>query len=233
MFPLHRKSEAYTVFLNCKSQVEDLLSMKIKRFRSDGCAECMCFKFQNLLRNSGIVHQVSSPYKQNGCAGCKHRHFLDTGVTMLFNASMPVWLGWCLFNSHISHQSNAHAFTSFLHGGNYSIRNLTIQLWKCLAALVICCWGHTVSINLILVPRSVYSLNRHSHKCHRCFGCFYRQSVCFYSITSVCLAPCCVWWEIFLLSPDSSHHSTIFFTWTRFISNRRLVLSLSSSGFYK
>lgn len=56
IFPLHRKSEAYTIFLNFKSQVENLLSMKIKRLRSDGRAEYMCFKFQNLLRNSGIVH---------------------------------------------------------------------------------------------------------------------------------------------------------------------------------
>lgn len=151
-------------------------------------------------------------------------------ANMLFNASMPVLMGWCLFNSHISHQSNAHAFTSFIHGRNYSIRNLTIQLWKCLAALVICGWGHTVIINLILAPRSVHSLDRHTITGHRCLELDASTgSVCSYS--SVCLGPC-VWWEIFPLSQDSSYHSTIFFIWTRFILNRKLVLSLSSSAFY-
>lgn len=88
IFLLHSKSEAYAVFLNFKSRVENLLSMKIKRLRSDGRAEHMSFKFQNLLRNSGIVHQVSCPYtpQQNGCAECKHRYVVETGLTMLFNS---------------------------------------------------------------------------------------------------------------------------------------------------
>lgn len=91
-FPLMCKSDVFSVFLSFKLHVENLLSVKIKCFRSDGGGEYMSLRFQSLLKTSGIMHQISCPYtpEQNGCAERKHRHLVETGLTLLFNASMPL-----------------------------------------------------------------------------------------------------------------------------------------------
>lgn len=38
------------------------------------------------------MHQISCPYtpEQNGCAERKHRHLVETDLTLLFNANMPL-----------------------------------------------------------------------------------------------------------------------------------------------
>ena len=51
------------------------------------------------MLDKGIVHQKSCPYtpEQNGLAERKHRHILETAVTLLQNASMPskYWFHAC------------------------------------------------------------------------------------------------------------------------------------------
>lgn len=82
----------YSVFVTFKLYIENLLSLKIKCFRSDGGGEFMSSIFQSFLRTNGIIHQVSCPYtpEQNGCAERKHRHLVEIGLTLLFNAGMPL-----------------------------------------------------------------------------------------------------------------------------------------------
>lgn len=45
---------------------------------------------------TGILHQVSYPYtpEQNGVAECKHRHIVELGLSMMFDAAVPnkFWL---------------------------------------------------------------------------------------------------------------------------------------------
>lgn len=74
----------YAISCQFKLQIENLLSLKIKTFRSNGGGECMTSCFQTLLTEDGIVHQVSCPctLKQNGCAGNKHYHVVETRLAL-------------------------------------------------------------------------------------------------------------------------------------------------------
>lgn len=49
-------------------------------------------KFQSLLCENAIVHQVSCPYMREkiGCAKRKHRHIVESRLTLMFNASLLV-----------------------------------------------------------------------------------------------------------------------------------------------
>ena len=91
LFPIQCKSDVFTVFLSSKLQIENMLSLKIKCFQSIGGKEFVNNKFKHLFYECGIVHQLSCPRtpEQNGCAERKHRHIVETGLTLLFNASMP------------------------------------------------------------------------------------------------------------------------------------------------
>lgn len=85
------KSDVCDTFRTFKLQIENLLSSKIKNFRSDGGGEFMSSHFRELLSDSGILYDISCQFtpEQNGCAKRKHRHIVETGLTFLFNASMP------------------------------------------------------------------------------------------------------------------------------------------------
>lgn len=90
LFPLLNKSDAFETFWFFKLQIEILLSLKIKKFQTDG-GEYISSRFQSLLSESEIVHQVSYPFtpEQNGCAERKHRHVVETGLGMHFTTHLP------------------------------------------------------------------------------------------------------------------------------------------------
>lgn len=92
MSPIHCKLNVYSVFLTFKLQAENLLSSKIKHLRSDGGGEYLRAKFQNFLRDNGIIHQIWCRYtpEQNGRAERKHRHIVETGLNLHFTAQMPL-----------------------------------------------------------------------------------------------------------------------------------------------
>lgn len=91
-FPIQCKYVVFSIFPTFKLHVENLLSSRIKHLRTNGGGEYMSTKFQAALRDSGIVHQLSCPYtpKQNGCAERKHMHIVETGLTLLFTAKIPL-----------------------------------------------------------------------------------------------------------------------------------------------
>lgn len=91
-FPLHCKSDVYSVFVDFKLKVENMLNNKIKFFRSDGGGEFVNTKFKLLFKQCGILHQFSCPHtpEQNGCAERKHRHLVETGLSLLFHAGLPL-----------------------------------------------------------------------------------------------------------------------------------------------
>ena len=68
LFPLFNKSDVFDTFRLFKLQVENLLSLRIKMFRSDGGGEYMSKQSQLLLSENGILHQISCPFtpEQNG-----------------------------------------------------------------------------------------------------------------------------------------------------------------------
>ncbi|GAA0157982.1 transmembrane signal receptor [Lithospermum erythrorhizon] len=85
-YPMKSKSEVYQIFNEFKAMVETKFERKIKTLQSDWGGE---YRNLNLL---GITHQLSCPHtpSQNGAAERKHRHIVETGLTLLAKASMPL-----------------------------------------------------------------------------------------------------------------------------------------------
>ena len=89
LYLLKRRSEVFDVFLQFQAHVERLLKEKIVHVQSDWGGE-----YRNLnefFQKLGISHRVSCPHthQQNGVAECKHRHIVETGLTLLAHASVP------------------------------------------------------------------------------------------------------------------------------------------------
>jgi transposase InsO family protein len=67
--------------------------------------EYISTKFKHYLLTKGIVHQMSCPYtpKQNGLAKRKHRHILETAITLLQTANLPpkFWFHACVTSIYL------------------------------------------------------------------------------------------------------------------------------------
>jgi histone deacetylase 1/2 len=79
----------FDIFLKFQTHVERLLNRKILRVQSDWGGEYI--KLNSFFDNLGILHRVSCPHthQQNGTAEQKHRHIVETGLTLLAHASAP------------------------------------------------------------------------------------------------------------------------------------------------
>jgi len=90
IFPLKLKSQTFTVFKNFKSMVELQYNHPIKSVQTDGGGE---FKpFTSFLTTLGITHRLTCPHThhQNGSVERKHRHIVETGLTLLATAQLPL-----------------------------------------------------------------------------------------------------------------------------------------------
>ena len=89
LYLFKRKSDVFTVFLQFQAHVERLLNHKIIHVQSDWGGE-----YRNLstfFQKHGIAHRVACPHthQQNGAAERKHRHIVETSLTLLVYASVP------------------------------------------------------------------------------------------------------------------------------------------------
>ncbi|KAM1051317.1 hypothetical protein EV2_033841 [Malus domestica] len=91
LFPLMNKSEVFGTFVKFFAYVENQFNTKIKVLQSDGGGEFLSTAFKDYLANHGIVHFISCPYtpQQNGLVERKHRHIIETAITLLTAASLP------------------------------------------------------------------------------------------------------------------------------------------------
>ena len=73
-----------------KNLVELQHGKKLKAIQTDNAKEFLTFT--KFLQNHGVIHRLSCPHthEQNGSAERKHRHIVETGLTLLANASLPV-----------------------------------------------------------------------------------------------------------------------------------------------
>lgn len=94
LYPLRKKSDFYPCFIKFQKLVENQFDKKIKVFQCDGGGEFNSSGFHDHLSQSGIQLQMSCPGtpEQNGVAERKHRHIVETGLTMLFHANIPLFL---------------------------------------------------------------------------------------------------------------------------------------------
>ena len=92
LYPLKYKSEFYSCFLKFQAFAENHFDRKIKTFQCDGGGEFTSNDFKNHLTQCGIKQHISCPHtpEQNGLAERKHRHIVETGLTLLFHANVPL-----------------------------------------------------------------------------------------------------------------------------------------------
>jgi hypothetical protein len=85
LYPIHNKSDVFSIFVKFKSIVENQFSCSIKQFQSDGGGEFISNQFKNFFANNGIFHRISCPHtpQQNGLAERKHRHIMEMGLSLL------------------------------------------------------------------------------------------------------------------------------------------------------
>ncbi|KAJ9538664.1 hypothetical protein OSB04_031397 [Centaurea solstitialis] len=91
LYPLKLKFEIYSALEVFMKFVQTQFSSKINVFQSDGGTEFLNHKVRTLFESNGTLHRVSCPYtpQQNGQAERKHRHVVETGLAMMFNAHLP------------------------------------------------------------------------------------------------------------------------------------------------
>jgi histone deacetylase 1/2 len=88
LYLINRKYDVFDVFLQFQAHVGRLLKKKSLVFNLIGMVSIRTSIFFQKL---GILHCVSCPHthQQNGVAECKHRHIVETGLTLLAHASVP------------------------------------------------------------------------------------------------------------------------------------------------
>jgi len=84
---MHNKSNVSFIFVQFTTMVENQFSQKIKIFYSDNGGEFI--KLRPILVARGISHFTTAPHtpQQNGTVERRHRHIVDTGMTLLHHAS--------------------------------------------------------------------------------------------------------------------------------------------------
>ena len=89
MYPLKLKSDVLNIFMNFHQRVERQFNLKLQNFQSDWGGEFQAVS--KYLTNCGIHHRLSCPHTpaQNGAAKRKHRHIIETALSLMKQASMP------------------------------------------------------------------------------------------------------------------------------------------------
>lgn len=83
IFPLKQKSDVYATFKNFLAMVERQFNTKLKSVQTDWGGEFR--NLSNFFSLLGIIHRRSCLHtsEQNGFAERRHRHVVETGLTLL------------------------------------------------------------------------------------------------------------------------------------------------------
>jgi histone deacetylase 1/2 len=89
-YPLSAKSEVFNVFHQFQVLVERQFSCKIKSVQTDCGGEYR--KLNSFFKTVGIHHRIICPhtYEQNGTVERRHRHIVETGLTLLGQCKAPL-----------------------------------------------------------------------------------------------------------------------------------------------
>ena len=89
LYPLKLKSDIFETFINFHQRVERQFNLKIQNFQSDWGGESQ--PVNKYLKDLGIHHRLSCPHTpaQNGTAERKHKHIIETALSLMKQASMP------------------------------------------------------------------------------------------------------------------------------------------------
>ena len=90
LYPIVCKSNVYSVFIKFQAHVERLFNLKIKAIQSDWGGEF--WKLNSFFSQCGIFHWLPCPHthQHKGSVERKHRYIIETGLTLMAIASMPL-----------------------------------------------------------------------------------------------------------------------------------------------
>ncbi|RVW94165.1 Retrovirus-related Pol polyprotein from transposon RE1 [Vitis vinifera] len=90
LYPLKRKSDTHDVFVRFKALVEKFFNRPIITLYSDNGGEYQALS--SFLTINGVSHLTSPPHtpEHNGYSERCHRHIVETGLSLLTHASMPL-----------------------------------------------------------------------------------------------------------------------------------------------
>jgi hypothetical protein len=88
-FPLKLKSDVFVIFKQFITMVERQFNTKLKSVQTDWGGEFR--KLSPLFTQLGIIHRLSCPHtsEQNGTVERRHRHVVETGLTLLTQSGVP------------------------------------------------------------------------------------------------------------------------------------------------
>jgi len=89
-YPLTAKSDVFAIFHQFQALVERQFSLKIKSVQTDWGGEYR--KLNTYFKTIGIHHRVICPHthEQNGMVERRHRHIVETGLTLLGQCHAPL-----------------------------------------------------------------------------------------------------------------------------------------------
>ena len=89
---LRNKDEARDTFIKYKNEVENQLSKKIKRLRTDRGGEFESNPFNSFCEDHGIIHETTPPHspKSNGVAEKTNRTLKEIMNVMLVSSGAPL-----------------------------------------------------------------------------------------------------------------------------------------------
>ena len=92
VYLMRHKSEALEKFKEFKNEVQNQLGKTIKSLRSDRGGEYMSLEFDDLLKECGIVSQLTPPGtpQWNGVSERRNRTLLDMVRSMMSHADLPI-----------------------------------------------------------------------------------------------------------------------------------------------
>ncbi|KAM1422622.1 hypothetical protein ACFX2I_004733 [Malus domestica] len=90
IFPMSNKSDVFQIFVRFYHFVFTQFGVHIKGLQTDGGGEYVSKAFTDFLASKGISSFISCPYtpQQNGVAERKHRHIVETAITLLNAAGL-------------------------------------------------------------------------------------------------------------------------------------------------
>ena len=103
VYLLKNKDEARDAFIKYKNEVENQLSKKIKKLRTDKGEEYESNPFNSFYEDHGIVHKTTSPYfpESNGVAKRKNKTLKKMMNAMLVSSRAPLNLWEKLSYPHV------------------------------------------------------------------------------------------------------------------------------------
>jgi len=117
------KLSVHTIFPQFKNLVENRFQLKMKSVYLDNGGEFVALK--HYFTTNGISHYTTALHtsQQNGVSERRHRHLVETGLTLLHDASLPLQYWPYAFyttatsltvSPHLSFTIN-HRLKSYLH----------------------------------------------------------------------------------------------------------------------